>query len=107
MIPFVDDVTSFVMACVFISIAVIMLYEAWYGLAHTKNDALTALSALVVGIIYAIPLVFDVEVYDLRGALRAALIAYGGNYIISHYRSLFALVRAVTGHLKKWKLHRS
>jgi hypothetical protein len=95
------------MACVFVVIAIIMLYEAWQNAPRTKGDALTAFAALVVGIIYAIPLLFDVRVVDMRGALRAALITYGANYIISHHRSLFAFVRAITGHFKKWKLHRS
>lgn len=80
-----------------------MLYEASQNAPRAKGGEVTALSALIVGIVYFIPLLFDVQVVELRGVLRISWIIYGGNYIISHYQSLFALLRGLRGRLKIWK----
>lgn len=107
MTPIADDITSFVIAWIFLLMALVMFYEATLTTHHASAGLITGVSALVVGIIYCIPLFFDVRVVELRGVLRIALIVYGANYIISHYQSLFALMRGFINRIKTWNSHRN
>lgn len=107
MTPLTDDITSFITATVFITIAVIMFYEARQTNPRVRAGSITAFAAAIVGIVYSIPLLFDVQVVHMRGVLRFALIIFGANYIISHYQSLFDLIRGIFGRVKTWRSHRS
>ena len=102
-----DNITSFIIAWVFLLMALIMFYEATLAKPIANAGLITGVAAFAVGLIYCIPLFFNISVVDLRGVLRIALIVYGGNYIISHYQSLFALVRGIIKQAKKWNSHRS
>lgn len=48
------------------------------------GDAVTGVSAWMVSAIYSAPLLLDIPVVELRGALRLALFIYAGNQIIKH-----------------------
>lgn len=107
MTPTIDDITSFVIALVFLLMALVMFYEATLAVPHANAGLVTGIAALTVGVIYCIPLFFNVSVVDLRGALRVSLIVYGVNYLISHYQSLFAVSRGIVNRVKTWKSHRN
>lgn len=101
MTPFIDDFTAFLISYLFLLVAVIHIQEAREQ--QKASLVFTGLSALLAMVVYAMPILFDVPVGSIRGALRASLIFYGLNFVISYHDTLFRLGRELARRVKQWK----
>lgn len=105
MTPLIDDLTAALIAVLFGLIALITIHEARRK-GH-RGEIATGLAAIMVSVVYLMPVLFNVPVVDIRGALRVALVMYSLNYTVSHYGVLANIWRGTAKRIKTWNSRRS
>lgn len=102
MTPLIDDVTAAIILVQFVLMAIVMFDNA-YQRRMPWSWVITGIAALMVAGVYAMPVLFNVPVVEIRGAFRLSLIVYAFNYLIVHYDVFVRIIKKI----KTWNFHRS
>ena len=92
------------LSCCWLGMVILLRARRETGIA---GPIITGLSAIVLGGVFLVSVLFTIPVSDIRHISRVAVISYALNYAILYRHKTAGDIRAIIDRLKPWTSRRS